>query len=885
MRRAVSGLLVVVALTVSADAGGLLDNPGLVLDIEEGSWRLFMGWKTPTLITADGERKPLLWRTTVGAPAEKRGAVPVRRSWYPPATWAQPDFDDTYWPRTRGRVVIPQPPRFGDMRSPGHPAEWNLVCLRGRFMVTDPAKVVMPKLELSYYGGAVIYVNGKELHRGHLPKGKIDFETPAHAYPLEAYVRPDGSLYGFKDSRDADFADRFAKRVRRCPPKVWVAAVGIPKRMLRKGVNVIAIEVHAAPVNEVAAEGKAKAGTWKERPCSWPHAGVVEARLSVGLPKGLEPNVAPSEGLNIGTCHPWETLRVHDYAHPWDEIQPMALVGARNGSFSGRVVVSSRDSIFGLKAKATALVQTGGEATIPADAVRVRYAEPCNPRVGWRRWPYFDRLLDEAPDEIPATPITIRGRKLLPVPTALVPVWVTVRVPADAAPGDYQGTLSIEAEDADPVTVPIRLKVYDFRLPDPKDFRLTHNIYQSPDSVAMYYKVPKWSDRHFELMAKSFAVLGRIGSRVLCLNLCERASNLNNVHSIVRWVKQPDGSFTYDFSIAERYMDLYEKTVGKPRALAIYIMDFEGRTNEAEPRPVTVLDPKTGELESLQQPPYGTKENMAFWKPVLTELRERLKKRGWYDVAMIGHVSYCWSPTKETAANIKAIWPDGKWISSCHGYRSQFGGLPVLCNEWVWAAGRLYNPDANNPRYTTYPRPWRKTRAGFPVTDLKIWRGGFRDHHPLSAYRAAGEGMLQRNLHGFGRLGGDFWPVPMGKEGRLGHLSDTRYALGHAINVIAMISPGPDGAIANERVEAFREGVQIAETIAFVRQSLDDKKVEGQLATRAEDLLLERARHYCRTGWGTRQHWLALAASGAHVRDEHLYAIAAASANSAAKGE
>ncbi|KPJ74898.1 MAG: hypothetical protein AMS14_04625, partial [Planctomycetes bacterium DG_20] len=528
--------------------------------------------------------------------------------------------------------------------------------------------------------------------------------------------------------------------------------------------------------------------------------------------------------------------------------------------------------------------RVGKEEQIPAEAVRIRYAEPCDPRLGWRRWPYFDRLLDQAPEEVEAAAITIRGRQLLPVPTALVPVWVTVRVPAGAAPGDYEGTLTIEAEDGGPVNVPIRLKVYDHPLPDPKDFRLTHNIYQSPDSVARYYNVPLWSDKHFELMGKSLELLAGVGSRVCVLNLVVRAPNLNNTESMVRWIRQSDGSFKYDFTVAERYLDLFARTVGKPRVLPIYIMDFEGRENEAEPRPVSVFDPATGKLEELPQPPYGTEENKKFWQPVLAELRQRLEKRGWFDVAMMGHVSYCWSPTKETAENYKVIWPDGRWISSCHGYRPQFGGMPVVCNEWVWGCGVLYDPDSNNPRYTTYPRPWTKTRAGFPIMDLKIWRGGFRDNHPLSAYRAAPEGMLQRGLHGLGRLGGDFWPLPGARPRQFLHLCDTGHGLGHAINVIAFISPGPDGAASNERVEAFREGVQIAETMAFVRQTLDDKKVQGELARRAEQLLDERARHYCRVGWNSFEHWLAFESSGCQERDEQLYALAAEFAKHTAKG-
>ena len=895
MRGSVAAIVAVVGWAFSATGGPLLNDPRLVLDINEGSFRLFMGWKTPTLVTADGKLKPLRWSATRSNPNPK--PVPVRHSWYPPKDWTQPDFNDTYWPRTRGPVIVPQPSRFGQIRSPGNPSEWNVICLRGRFTVRDPSKVVMLRVILRYHGGGIVYVNGKELQRGHLPQGEINYETLADRYPLEAYVRPDGRLYSLADSRDREFFDRFAKRVRRIPPKGWLNAVAIPNSVLRKGVNVVAIEVHAAPVNEIAVTGKTTPGSWKEGPCEWPHGGIVEAKVTAASPAGLLQNVAPSRGIRVSNCHPWETLLVYDYAHPAEKVRPIRLVGARNGIFSGRVMVSSREAVRQLRARVTELTRVGGKGKIPVEEIRVRYAEPGNrgrygrpaglPHSwrGWRYWPRFDRLFDKAPDEIEAEPMPIRGRTLQPVPTVAVPVWVTVRVPAKAAPGSYEGKLTVEAEGFGPLDVPIRLEVHDWRVPDPKDFRLTHNIYQSPDSVAMYYKVPRWSKKHFELMGKSLDVLAGIGSRICVIPLMIRAPNLNNTDSMVRWIRQTDGSFKYDFSIMERYLDLYAQRVGKPRVLAIYNGHFEGRKNEVPPPKVSLLNPATGKLEPLPVPAYGTKENGQFWKPVFGELRTRIEKRGWFDVAMLGHVSYCWAPTKETAQIYKSIWPDGMWISSCHGYRSGFGGRPVLCNEWIWGCGRLYNPDSNNPRYARYPRPWTRTRSGRPIMDLRIPRGSLRDNHPIEAYRAAPEGMLQNSLHGLGRLGGDFWPLMNSKSGRPYHLCDSGFALGHAINVISFISPGPDGAVSNERTEAFREGVQIAEAIAYVRQMLDEKKVAGDVVKRAEQFLDDRARHYLRVGYQASQHWLALASSGNHERDARLYALAAEIAKKSAKGK
>ncbi|MFW6158032.1 MAG: glycoside hydrolase domain-containing protein [Planctomycetota bacterium] len=879
MIRSTITVFLVVALAGPAWAGGLPNNPQLVLDIQEGSWRVFAGWKTPEVYDDQGNEKRLHMAKTRHNPDP--GPMPVRQSWLPPEDWKEPGFDDTYWPRSRGPVILPQPNRRAKIRAPGNPAEWKLICLRGRFRVTDPKRVMLPRVYLHYHGGAVIYVNGQELQRGHLPEGEIDFDTLADPYPKETYVRPDGRLYtlGEENQRDfADFKDRIAKRVRAIPPKGWLDSVAIPNKMLRKGVNVIAIEVHRAPVNEIAVTGKEVPGGWKFGYQQWPHAGIVAAKMTVGSPTGLEPNVAPSGGITVSNPHPWAELRVYDYSHPQESVRPVRIVAARNGLFPGRILVSSREDIHRLKATPSDLSMTGGGGEIDAKRIAVRFAEPANPHrreiTGWRRWPRFDRLLEDVPETIRALPMKIRGRKLQPVPTATVPVWITVSVPEDAAPGEYEGALTVQAEELDdPVEVPIRLKVYGWRVPDTKDFRLNHNVYQCPDSVALYYGVEKWSEKHFELIAKSFKLLDSIGSRVVVVPLCIKAPNINNLESMVPWIKQADG-YQYDFSIMEKYLDTYAEAVGKPRNLVFYNGGFEGRKNEATPKSVTVIDPKTGEKSALQQPAYGTDENKTFWMPLFTELRDRLKKRGWYDVSMLGHVSYCWAPTKETCAIFKSMWPDGKWMSSCHGYRSRFGNLPVLCNEWVWGSGRWYDPDSPSRRHNVYPRPWRKTRKGFPIYDLKVARGAFRDNHLLSVYRAGPGMMMHMGLHGYGRQGGDFWPVQPGKSDRRRHLCDTGCALGHAINVISMISPGPDGACTNERVEAFRLGCQMTEATAYIREMLDQKKVTGELARRADALLKTNARHYLRTGYHRQLHWLYFASCGAHIRAEKLLATA-----------
>jgi len=861
-------------------------EPSVVLDLDRGSFRAFLGWKTPVLVSADGQIKPLLAEKKKrgegeGEPEQEPQPVPVVSSVRPPADWAAAEFDDGAWPRFRGPALIAQW-YGGSIYTPGNPAEWNIVCLRGKFRVGDPSKLGALKLALRYYGGAVVYVNGKELLRAHLPKGQLDFDTLADRYPDETYLRPDGKLYGEGDEKQ--FAEALAKRVRELPPTPGSEGVAVPTSMLRRGVNVIAVEVHAAPVRDLAVTEQAANVSWRGPPTPWPHAGVAAARLTAEPDTGLVPNAGPEQGIYAWAVHPISTLTAWDFAHPSEKLRPVRIVGARNGVFSGRVAVSSAGTITGLRAEASDLVSATGNERIPAAAVSVRYAEQTRPETSWAGAYRFDRLLDDAPGEIALTEFHLRGREVQPAPCATVPIWLTVRVPKDAAPGEYRGTLTVRAQGAEPVVFPVELTVHDWQVPDPERFVVHHNLYASQESVALYYDVPLWSEEHFELMGKSLEILPQVAGKICVVNLVVGAANLGNRESMVRWIKQSDGSYRYDFEVFDRYLDLYEAEVGKPAILRLNVWGQKGKTHY----PVSVLDPSTGKLDTMLQPPYGTPENEAFWRPVLTEVRKRLEKRGWFDVTAVGYTRYCGDPIPETVSVYQAIWPDGKWINTSHGnpsrYKALEGEMPVPYSEWVWSCGWLYNPDLRE-RHPLYPRAWTAGASRIELANVRVGTGiigHLRDYSPLVAYRMVSEAALQGGLRGIGRVGADFWPVPVGTDGKREPMCTSQFAVGPPNSVMAMLSPGPAGAVFNERLEMFREGVQTAEAIIFIQQALEANRLGDALAGRCEKLLDERARYYLRTRPGQPRHWLAFEASGWQERDGRLFALAGEVARAAA---
>jgi hypothetical protein len=73
------------------------------------------------------------------------------------------------------------------------------------------------------------------------------------------------------------------------------------------------------------------------------------------------------------------------------------------------------------------------------------------------------------------------------------PLWVDVQVPKDAAAGVYNGTFSVRAQNTERATIPVRVTVWDFTLPDGP----THeNHFGNFSYVARYYKLDENSERY-----------------------------------------------------------------------------------------------------------------------------------------------------------------------------------------------------------------------------------------------------------------------------------------------------------------------------------------------------------------------------------------------------
>jgi len=875
-----------VSSVLSAEGtGGTILNTG-------SYWRCCLVRGTDLVRTAEGKLVPVHpheptkrgYTTVNGKRKRIRILAPfsASRVWGgPPSEWRETDFDDNAWPRLKGPFLIGKykTPQFGYRSTP-------LLCVRGRFRVSNPSGAGDLKLSVGYHGGIIVYVNGKEVFRRHVPEGKLKPDTPAEEYSKDVFVDAEGYVPDNKHPAK-EVTDRINKRIRE------VKDVVIPAAMLRKGINVVALECHRSPAHEVMFTGESKK---RGGYTLWSRIGLTSINLT-GTTGKVAGAIGRPRGFQVWTCPIYQELGPKDYGDPCDSPGRIRLCTGRGGVVSGQVVASSSTPVSGLKPVASALQ---GPGIIPASAIQFRYARFGLTRHGRKR-NIFLELEDFPPDA---------------AGSAMVPVWVTVRVPSDAKAGTYKGSVTINADGQKPVGVPIELRVVNWQVPDPKEFKHSFlEFIQSPESVAMQYKVKMWSDKHWELLDRTFKLLGEVGNKVVYIT-AQYKTHFGNEHSMIRYIKDGDGPYDYkpDFSIAEKYLDLALKYQGKVPVVGLYIWRSPWETGNyagAGPRGdrkilITVRDPKTGALSSAEGPAWGTPECVAFWKPVIDGMKKICADRGISGSLMLGQ-SGDYTPTDKALADLDAASGGLLWIHHSHVTRTKLGNMgsqPIGSRRWtrtkegktypVGMIARAWGGDGKH-RDPDFGRGYGwKNRLGPWRT---VTREVFSDH-PLPNLRLRLEAMVTNIIyhkyvggnkdygtHGIGRLGVDFWHVLGDRPGRkkmlCGRYSETRWGqLGIHCCGPFFLRPGRNGPIGTAQMEMFRENAQEIEARVFVEKALADpaekEKLGSELAIRAQSFLDNRTRLAQRSAKaGKVRDCRGILMLGVQEYSEKLYALAA----------
>ena len=194
------------------------------------------------------------------------------------------------------------------------------------------------------------------------------------------------------------------------------------------------------------------------------------------------------------------------------------------------------------------------------------------------------------------------------------PVWLTVDVPQDAAPGRYRGELHIVASGVALPPLFIFLEVLPAALPPPAQWQFRLDLWQNPFAVARYHHVRPWSDEHLKLLEPQLRLLAEAGQKCITTSIIYRpwgGQTYDPYDSMIEWIRRADGTFAYDYTNFDKYVEL---------AMRCGITDSINCYTVASPR---YLDEATGEYTS------GGYSLQDLWRPFLKDFTEHLKQKGW----------------------------------------------------------------------------------------------------------------------------------------------------------------------------------------------------------------------------------------------------------------
>lgn len=288
------------------------------------------------------------------------------------------------------------------------------------------------------------------------------------------------------------------------------------------------------------------------------------------------------------------------------------LRAARNEYEPGQFAVRSAGSLQGLRVELSPLRHADGKSVIGPEHLRWNFLGFIPLKKNTRGSEAIQ--VRAAPCDVPDPLLEDRSMDLPSETTQ--PVWITIFVPKDAAPGVYRGEAAVIAGNARAV-LPIELSVDPFTLPDERHVWVTN--WFSIDNIAKSHKVEPWSEPFWTVLER------------YARNMAAHRQNVVLVPWSLVEVTRDGNKLSFDYRRFDRFVELFQRAgVAQRIEIGHAGGGKSGWGTEFELSNVEAKDAATGKRVTLK-PEEGI-------LPLLTDLQAHLEKRGWLEQSMI-HVA------------------------------------------------------------------------------------------------------------------------------------------------------------------------------------------------------------------------------------------------------
>ncbi len=220
------------------------------------------------------------------------------------------------------------------------------------------------------------------------------------------------------------------------------------------------------------------------------------------------------------------------------------VFGVGNEIISAQCVVRTREDAKDMTVTTGPLKHTEGSAVIDAKAVQWNFVESILIKTNTPKFVKSD-LLRPAPARFPD--LLSDQRQCSPVKDSLKAVYLTIRSPRDAKPGDYRGDITVRSGDTS-VSLPLVLTVYPLTLPDDRHVMVAE--WFSAHQFKKHHGIDPADTNAFEKMLAVYAE-----------NMVEHRQNVFRASTdLIRTTRAADGKFQFDFSAFDHWADIFWRT-------------------------------------------------------------------------------------------------------------------------------------------------------------------------------------------------------------------------------------------------------------------------------------------------------------------------------------
>jgi hypothetical protein len=382
------------------------------------------------------------------------------------------------------------------------------------------------------------------------------------------------------------------------------------------------------------------------------------------------------------------------------------------------------------------------------------------------------------------------------------PIWLTVKIPADAPAGEYQSAMTVHSRNTPDAKLDIRLTVYPVTLPEARTLKVTN--WFNLGAIAGYHGAEMFDERFFQMLQR------------YALFMAEHRQNvvLTSLSSLIEFGAGSDERLKFDFTRFDRFVELFKEAGVIGFIEGGHLGGRKGDWNEGFV--VNIRQVRNGQVISGSADA-GSAEAEEFLSQFLPALQEHLKSKGWLDI-YYQHLAD--EPVSANADSYNCI------VDAVRRYAPSLKLIEAnMCEKiehldvWVPLLNGL------GEKYEFYKSRQEAGQEVWFYTCLAP-TGTYANRlidYPLLKVRLLHWLNFHYNTTGYLHWGLNFWgvPNPFTDVERV-HTPNMCLPPGDA----GIVYPGPKGPLSSLRFEAMRDGIEDYELFMLLAQR-DEAKAKA----------------------------------------------------------